>query len=282
MVANSATVINAGLVKLDFAGAASPASQILGSTATLSLGGGQLRLSGRSGTANSQTTGTLTVGGSYSEIDFETNGATSLALTFGDLARSWSGILSVGPHAAGSLRTSGSNGVGDNQALSSDGRVYAVLRDSVLGDDWAGTTVATGGVREIVKLSALGIQTPSTLDSLAGHADISAGVTTTTLAADVTLNSLRFGVAQATTLDRADNSILNTGGILVSSTVGAHDSVIVPQVRPTASTISNPELVIVQNNTQGSLLFQNGILNRTETGRTTVSVAKAGPTCGSA
>ena len=277
VVANSATVINAGLVKLDFAGAASPASQILGSTATLSLGGGQLRLSGRSGTANSQTTGTLTVGGSYSEIDFETNGATSLALTFGDLARSWSGILSVGPHAAGSLRTSGSNGVGDNQALSSDGRVYAVLRDSVLGDDWAGTTVATGGVREIVKLSALGIQTPSTLDSLAGHADISAGVTTTTLAADVTLNSLRFGVAQATTLDRADNSILNTGGILVSSTVGAHDSVIVPQVRPTASTISNPELVIVQNNTQGSLLFQNGILNRTETGRTTVSVAKAGP-----
>lgn len=275
-VANTATAVNAGLVKLDFAGTASPASQILGSTATLSLGGGRLLLSGRAGTASSQTTGTLTVGGSYSELDFDTNGATSLSLTVGDVARSWSGILSVGPHSAGSLRSSGSTGVGDNQALSSDGRVYAVLRDPVLGDDWAGTTVATAGVRDIVKLSALGIQTPSSLDSLTGHADIAAGVTTTTLAAETTVSSLRFGVAQGTTIAQTGTQILNTGGILVSSTVGAHDSIIAAQVRPTASTISNPELVIVQNNPLGSLIFQNGILNRTETGRTTVSVAKAG------
>ncbi len=276
-VANSATAVNAGLMKLDFAGSASPASQILGSAATLSLGGGRLLLSGRADTANSQTTGTLTVGSSFSELDFEPNGATSLSLTVGDVARSWSGILAIGPHSAGSLRSSGSTGVADNQALSTDGRVYAVLRDPVLGDDWAGTTAATGGLRDIVKLSALGIQTPSSLDSLAGHADITAGVTTTTLAAETTVSSLRFGVAQATTLAQTGNSILNAGGILVSSTVGAHDSVIAAQVRPTASTISNPELVIVQNNPLGSLIFQTGILNRTETGRTTVSVAKAGP-----
>lgn len=275
-VANSATAVNAGLMKLDFAGTASPVTQMLNGTASLSLGGGRLLLSGRAGAANSQTTGTLTVGGSFSELDFETNGATSLSLTVGDVTRSWSGILSVGPHSAGSLRTSGSTGVGDNQALSSDGRVYAVLRDPVLGDDWAGTTAVSGGMRDIVKLSALGLSTASTADSLAGHADIAAGVTTTTLAAETTVNSLRFGVAQATTLAQTGNSILNTGGILVSSTVGAHDSVIAAQVRPTASTISNPELVIFQNNPLGSLIFQNGIVNRTETGRTTVSVAKAG------
>ncbi len=275
-VANSATAVNAGLMKLDFAGSASPITQILNGTASLSLGGGRLLLSGRADTANSQTTGTLTVGGSFSELDFETNGATSLSLTVGDVARSWSGIVSVGPHSAGSLRTSGSTGVGDNQALSSDGRVYAVLRDPVLGDDWAGTTAVSGGMRDIVKLSALGIQTPSSLDSLAGHADIAAGVTTTTLAAETTVSSLRFGVAQSTTIAQTGNSILNTGGILVSSTVGAFDSIIAAQVRPTASTISNPELVIVQNNSLGSLVFQNGILNRTESGRTTVSVAKAG------
>lgn len=275
-VANSATAVNGGVMKLDFAGTASPSSQILGGTATLSLGGGLLRLSGRPDTANSQTTGTLTVGGSYSEMEFEMNGATVLTLTVGDVTRAWSGILSIGPHSAGSLLTTGGSGVADQQALSSDGRVYAVLRDPVFGDDWAGTTAASAGVREIVKLSALGIQTPSTHDGLAGHADITAGVTTTTLLAETTVSSLRFGVAQTSTIAQSGSQMLNAGGILVSSTVGAHDSIVVPQVRPTASTVSNPELVIVQNNPLGALIFQNGIHNRTEAGRTTVTVTKAG------
>jgi fibronectin-binding autotransporter adhesin len=276
-VANSATVVNAGVMKLDFAGAASPASQILGSTATLSLGGGRLVLSGRAGTVNSQTTGTLTVGGSYSELEFDANGASSLTLTVGDLARSFGGILVVGPHAAGALRSSGGTGVADVQALINDGRVFAVLRDPVQGDDWAGTTALSGGLRQVVGLAALGINTPSTADALTGHADIAAGVMTTTLSAETTVSSLRFAAAQATTIAQAGSQILNAGGILVSSTVGAHDSIIAAQVRPTASTVSNPDLVIVQNNPLGSLIFQNGIVNRTETGRTTVSVVKAGP-----
>lgn len=233
-----------------------------------------LRLTGKAATANAQTFGAFAPG-LLSEIEFEQNGATSLELTVGDFSRSWSGILSITP-ATGALRTNGTLGVADNAALARDGRVYAVIRDAVNGDEWAGTTAISGGTRDVVKLSTLGLYTPSDATTLAGHANIAAGVTTTTLAAETTVSSLRFGEAQATTIQRTATEILNTGGILVSPTVGANDSTIVAQTRPTASTENNPDLVIVQNNTQGSLVFQNGIINRTETGRTTVSVVKSG------
>ncbi|MFO1438600.1 MAG: autotransporter-associated beta strand repeat-containing protein [Verrucomicrobiaceae bacterium] len=274
-VSNTATTPNAGVIKLDFSGANSPASNILSATSTLTPGGGVLRLTGKATTANAQTFGTFTPG-SLSEIEFEQNGATSLDLTVGDFSRSWTGILSITPATTGTFRTTGTSGVADNAALARDGRVYAVIRDAVNGDEWAGTTAISGGTRDVAKLSALGLYTPSDATTLAGHANIAAGVTTTTLAAETTVSSLRFGETQATTIQRTASEILNTGGILVSSTVGANDSTIVAQTRPTASTESNPDLVIVQNNTLGSLIFQNGIINRTETGKTTVSIAKSG------
>ena len=274
-VNNTATTPNAGVMKLDFSGANSPATNILSATSTLTPGGGVLRLTGKTATANAQTFGTFSPGG-LSEIDFEQNGATSLDLTVGDFSRSWTGILSITPATAGTFRTNGTVGVADNAALMRDGRVYAVIRDAVGGDEWAGTNTISGGTRDVVKLSTLGLYTPSDASTLAGHANIAAGVTTTTLAAETTVSSLRFGEAQATTIQRTATEILNAGGILVSSTVGANDSLIVPQTRPTASTENNPDLVLVQNNTQGSLILQNGIINRTETGRTTVSIAKSG------
>jgi autotransporter-associated beta strand protein len=274
-VSNTVTSPNAGVMKLDFSGTNSPATNILSATSTLTPGGGVLRLTGKTATANGQTFGAFTPG-SLSEIEFEQNGATSLDLTVGDFSRSWSGILSITPATTGAFRTNGTSGVADSNALMRDGRVYAVIRDAAGGDEWAGTTTISGGTRDVVKLSALGLYTPSDASTLVGHANIATGVTTTTLAAETTVSSLRFGVAQATTIQRTTAEILNAGGILVSSTVGANDSLIVPQTRPTASTENNPDLVIVQNNTQGSLIFQNGIINRTETGRTTVSIAKSG------
>lgn len=274
-VNNTATTPNAGVMKLDFSGTNSPAANIMSATSTLTTGGGVLRLTGKSATANAQTFGTFTPG-SLAEIEFEQNGATSLDLTVGDFSRSWTGILSITPPTTGAFRTTGTAGVADNAALMRDGRVYAVIRDAVNGDEWAGTTAISGGTRDVVKLSTLGLYTPSDASTLAGHANIASGVTTTTLAAETTVSSLRFGEAQATTIQRTATEILNVGGILVSGTVGANDSIIVPQTRPTASTENNPDLVIVQNNTLGSLILQNGIINRTELNRTTVSVAKSG------
>lgn len=275
-VDNTITLVSAGLMKLDFSVASSPTSNILGAANALTMGGGTLRLTGRSATTNAQSFGTLTVT-NYSQIEFEQNGATAMNATFGNFSRSWSGILSISGPTTGALTTSGTTGVADNEALSRDGRVYAVIRDPVGGDEWAGTSAISAGFRSIVKLSALGLYTPSTATALSGHADIASGISTTTLSAETDVSSLRFAAAQATTIAQSGSQILNAGGILVSSTVGANDTIIEAQTRPSASTENNPELVIVQNNTAGSLIFQNGIINRTETGRTIVSVAKAGP-----
>jgi fibronectin-binding autotransporter adhesin len=279
-VGNSATIVTTGTMKLDFSGSNSPVNNILGSTATLNMNGGRLELIGSQGASHSQTLSTLTVGGSYSEIVFEPNGASSLKLTVGEIGRTVGGLLVIDPNQTGSMFTVGVTGIANNQALMNDGRMFVVVRDPVGGDDWAGTSVLTGGVREIVKLSQLGIQTSSTADSLVGHADIAEGVTLTTLNADTAINSLRFAVPQATTIARPDGEerVLSTGGILVSSTVGAHDSIIDVSLRPTAVTGgSNPDLVIMQNNTQGDLILKGGVLNLVDETRTIVTVVKAGP-----
>lgn len=275
-VNNTITLASAGVMKLDFSAASSPASNILGATNALTMGGGTLRLTGKAGATNAQSFGTLTVS-TYSQIEFEQNGATAMNMTVGNFSRSWAGILAISGPTTGALTTSGTTGVADNEAISRDGRVYAVIRDPVGGDEWAGTSAVSAGLRSIVKLSALGLYTPSTATTLSGHADIALGIPTTTLSAETEVSSLRFAAAQATTIAQSGSQILNAGGILVSSTVGANDTIIAAPTRPTASTENNPELVIVQNNTQGSLILQNGIINRTETGRTIVTVAKAGP-----
>ncbi len=161
----------------------------------------------------------------------------------------------------------------------SDGRMYAFIRDAVNGDEWAGTGTAVNDLRSIVKLSTLSAYTPSTATTLSGHADITAGVGTTTLSADTVLSSLRFSKAQDTVITQdATSRILDTGGILVSSTVGAHTTTIsTNSIRPTASTLNNPELIIVQNNVDGPLVLESRIVNRLDVNRTIVSVAKTGP-----
>lgn len=276
-VNNTSTSLTAGVLHLDFSAASSPLTNILNSAApgALSLNAATLKITGHSGSANAQTLGTLTLN-NYANLQMVQNGASSLNVTVGSLTRGWSSIWGIDLPTTGNLRTS--DGV-DNSALSFDGRVYAFIRDPVNGDEWAGTSAVSGGLRNVVKLSSLGGYTDSTATTLAGHANIAAGVTTTTLSADTSVSSLRFSQAQDTNITQdATGRILETGGILVSSTVGAHTTTISTlSLRPTASTVSNPELIIMQNNTLGSLVLESRIINRLDTGKTTVSVTKAGP-----
>lgn len=275
-VNNTVTNVNGGIMRLDFSAAGSPATNILNNAApgALTLAGGTLALRGGPGAANSQTVGNLTVT-NYSNLVFEQNSATTLDFTFGSLTRSWMGVLGITPATTGGISTTGGD---DNAAITRDGRVYAFLRDPVNGDEWAATNTAVDGVRQIVPLSSIGGYTLSDATSLAGHADIAPGVTTTTLDAETTVSSLRFAQPQATQITQSGSQILNTGGILVSSTVGANPTTISTlSIRPTASVDNNPDFVIVQNNVLAPLIFESRIINRTESGRTTVSVVKTGP-----
>lgn len=272
---NTTTNVNGGTLRLDFSATGSPLTNMLTNTAnTFTLGGGTLVLKGAASAANAQTVGNLTVS-NYSNLIFEQNGATSLDFTFGTLTRSWMGILGITPPTTGSIRTSGG---ADNAALTRDGRVYAFIRDAVNGDEWAATNTAVSGQRQIVPLSSIGGYTPTGASTLSGHANVTAGVLSTEISAETTISSLRFAQPQATSITQSGSQTLNVGGILVSSTVGANTTTISTQsIRPTASVDNNPDFVIVQNNTLAPLVFDARIINRTESGRTTVSVVKVGP-----
>ena len=74
------TIINGGMLTLDFSLSGAPASNILPSGGPLTLGGGSLTVVGNPGNAAVQTIGALTFNGGTSAIALNANGATSLAL----------------------------------------------------------------------------------------------------------------------------------------------------------------------------------------------------------
>src|SRR5690606_33129995 len=114
--------------------------------------------------------------------------------------------------------------------------------------------------------------TPSTEDALAGNADIAEGTTLTTLASNTSLASLRFNEAQETTIAGADRRLV-TGGILVTSAVGANDSTISVSKLSPAGAGGSADLVVIQNNVLGDLTISSAIEN---TG-SPIALTKAGP-----
>lgn len=271
-----------GTVHLDFSAPTSPATNILynGVTpAAMTLNNSTLKLTGLSGAANAQTLGNLTTTG-YTNINLNTNGASSLGLTFGTHARSLFNLIGLDLPAGSSLRL---NTGTDNALWAINNRPFAFIRDPVNGDEWAATGVISGGTRQVIPLSAIsGGYTPSTENSLAGNANITAGIATTNLLADTTTTSLRFAQPQATLItDGEATTTLTTGAILVSSTAGENTTTLATNfLRPSPATISlSPELNLVQNNTLAPLVISAGITNSLNSSgsSTPAYINKAGP-----
>lgn len=284
-VFTGALLPTAGTVHLDFSSAASPATNILYSgvatPVALSLNSSNLRLTGQTAATNAQTFGALTIT-NLTGIQLNSNGATNLTATFGTVTRAFGALLALDISPGSNLLlNTGTN----NTLLTANGRPFAFIRDSINGDEWAATGTLAGGTRPVVKLSSLSGAagySPSTLNGLTGNADIAAGVGTTTLTANASVDSLRFAQPQNTLIgESATGTTLTAGGILVSSTVGAHTSTITLgtlRATPTA-TSTNPELNIIQNNTAAPLVINAAISNslNASNAAATVSVNKAGP-----
>jgi len=276
-----AITATAGTVHADFSPATSPLTNLLyndvATPAALTLNGSTFRITGKTGETNSQTLGALTLT-HYANLTAVQNGATSLNLTLGVPTRSFGALLGLDLPSSGSIRmNTGEN----NSILLVNSRPYAFIRDSVNGDEWAATGALSGGTRPLVKLSTTGGYTASTATTLAGNADIAAGIPTTTLAGNTSITSLRFAQAQVSTVIQSEPTELTVGGILVSSTVGNHLTTIsTATLRPTPASVAiNPELTIFQNNPHAPLLIQSAITNSLTSigGAGTVSVRKAGP-----
>lgn len=273
--AAGATNINNGTVHLNFNGAGAPASNILYSGTTvpgaLVLGGGQLQATGKADSTSSQTFGNATLNSGMSYISALSSGSGSMGITMGIIARNVGGTLQFDLPSLGAIRTSAGT---DNALLSGAGGVaYA----TVGLNDWAATSAASGGLRNIVGLSTLNAYTASTTTSLTGHANIAPNVTGTTLAANTTIQTLRFNQAQSTTISNGETTtLLTTGGILVTPEVGANTTTISTNLR---APVGGSDLVIFQNNTEAPLVLTGKVLNTVSTAGAAVatSLTKAGP-----
>lgn len=271
-VATGTTTVNNGTLALNFNAATAPASNILYTGVTvgnLAMGNSStLKVIGKTDSTSTQafTTLTLSNAGSY-RITAEQNGATSLNLNFtGAFTRSVAGAL-----LNFDLPTSGvisQVGGANNTLVTGTGSVaYATVGLS----DWAGYATSATTTRNIVGLSSFNGYTSSTATSLTGNADMTGS---TTLSAATAISSLRFNQPLAATISQDSTArILTTGGILVTPNVGANTSTI--SVATLRAPASAPDLVIIQNNTEGILKITSKISQNASAG--TTGLTKAGP-----
>lgn len=285
-VANTAINLYAGTLHLDYSASTSPASSLVhngvSAPSDLTINGGTLLITGKNGQNVGQTfgqlvpTGASTTYGGSSYLTVAQNGATSIDLTFGNISRGFGGILGLTRPTTGTLKTTGG---ADNQVLISGlGMAYMWILDPTNGDHWAGTTALSAGLRDIVPLSQLttGGYTASTATTLAGNADIAAGVGTITLAASTTITTLRFAQPQTTLITQSTTGrVLTTSGILVSSTVGAFTQTISTSQLRVPDSASNNDFPIIQNNTAAPLVISSAIIN--QGGGLATTLSKAGP-----
>ncbi|MEI9893427.1 MAG: autotransporter-associated beta strand repeat-containing protein [Chthoniobacter sp.] len=290
-------------------GTAANGFQIFGGTVILDSTGGAAAVTTSAtmqltlGSSTTATAATLGGGGTFSM----TTGATSTTQTFTNLALgakdntislasttgaanlTFTGTSFNRGAAGGTLNLNESTGTG-TASINLTGTIAASSAASVAGailldggatgnafavfngNDWA----ARNGSNQIVALGSAGAgtYTANTATALSGNADMTAATPSTVLGTpSTTITSLRFNAAAAETLDLNGNTLV-TGGILIGSGSGANDETIQGTGGGTLQGIASKDLVVIQNNTSGSLVISAAIANNT--GATALTKSGAG------
>ena len=234
------TTVNAGT--LDLGG--STATGSLASTITLGLGGGTLNYTRTGGTT--QTFAGTTINAGSSAVN--TVASDTIALTA--LTRNVGGTVDFG--IAGTITTTTPNSSGIIGG-------YA----TVAGTDWA--TSGASGTNPITALTSASY----TSDTWGTGFNTTVTTASNTIADGTNTNSLRFNGTAQDTVTLAGTSIINSGGILVTSNVGAFTSQI---TGGTLEGANGKDLVVIQNNTLGALQIDSVIANN----GTTPGLTKSG------
>ena len=259
-------VSNDGAGPLVFSSNMTAANAAMGVTFT---GGGNITIqsiTGNSNTLNFVKTGpgTLTVNGnvtsSAAASDIRAQGG---VLSFASTATTSSNSTMVSQRSVGGiLRVASGASVKTNADTNTNGIMggWAVFN----GTDWAqvngaGTAISAYAGGYVSDTWASGNNTDVT--------------TSSTPASGSTTNSLRFNAAAANTLTLAGANTIESGGILVTSNVGANNTSITGGTLAGANT---KDLVIHQLNTGGTLTIGSIIANNT--GATALTVAGPGTT----
>ena len=257
------TIVSTGTLKLDFSATGAPATNIINSSSALALGGGTLNLTGKASTTNSQTvTNGTTLNAGASAVVLTANAtANPLLLSLGAITRSVGGTVDF-TQPTGTIGAT--NGVTTSTANTAG---------TILGG-WAtvgGTGWATNNSTNIVALGSY-TTTASAGTTATNYTNNDMDVTNSagSLSGTITPNSLRFNTAAANTVTLATGTnTINSGGILVTSTVGNNLSTL---TGGTLNGASGMDLVVIQNNTSNGLTIASVIADNT----TATGLTKAG------
>lgn len=231
LVAASGTTLT-----IDYSQTGSSTANVIGSGAPVTLTAATLNFTGKASTANTQTLGNVLINSGLSTITPTAGASGSLAVNFGTFSRAAGGYLAVNLAAGVTLKTVAGGGTGG---------ILSGWATTSSGTTWV--AVDAGGT-----MSALSSFTNDTWSG--GNVDVTAN---STQSAGATANSIRFNTANARTVTLSGTNTLTTGGILITSNVGANASTITGgSLRPAAGN----DLTIFQNST-GTLTIGSSILD---------------------
>ncbi len=257
------TELRAGLLRLDFAGAGAPTSNIVNSVSPLYLYDGVLAVRGKDGAANTQTFNGTNLREGYTSIEVAPGAGGTVAVNLGALSRASTVNTTNTGHVLNITNPSGatvttSHTETTNGVLTINATAFATANKT----DWA-----TLSGSNIVALSTYQTSTDPTAwaasdnVSLSGNPDSNPGTQT--------INTLRLTGSSAITL--GGNLTIGASGILitgagVNSFTGGN---LIGGGNQTAQ-----ELIIVQNNTANPVTMSTTLRNGTGT---TTHLTKAGP-----
>ncbi len=232
------TFTGAGSTNLNFAGIGAPTSNLINSTAILSLGGGTLIITGSSGGNNGQSFASTTlIANTSSELTFAQGGATSLSGTLGAITRNAAAILDITLPTAGSVTTTnaGVNGV----LTSAAGTAFATVN--------GGSAFASGGLT-IAPVVPVPSGYGTTVNAGVGVGD--------TPSIGIGANTLTFSGAGDSVAFSGLNTI-TTGGILVAPTASGSSVISSGTIQAGAG----KEIVVINNEpaVSGSLTISSVI-----------------------
>lgn len=288
-----ATTVNGGVLQLDFANMAT-ATDLINAASTLTTGGGELNIKGKSSGVTSQTLGNVgQTGNSYNRIVVNANGGAGTTLALGTLGHNSGGstLIDISSAGAGVTTTSAvTNGLLNASYLVKDatGTGFATKSGSnvVRYDDTTGAVLGTGATTNTTNYSTLNsVYTSGSLALAAGNQSLnSLAIDTTISGGTIDLVSGIKTVASTGLLFRGANSAtvingqlgasgsevnihqLGSGTLTINSTLGGAATKVTKD--------GSGELVLGANNTfTGGLMVNDGTVTLTGTlGSNTVQV----------
>jgi autotransporter-associated beta strand protein len=257
------TTVTEGVLELDFS-AAGTATDIIKNSSALVLSGGELLLTGKNATVNSQTVNGLTLNSGKSEITLTANGATSLVLNLGNITNNAGATVNFTLPTGTQDATNGITTTRTNDASGILGAWATVT--TATGTEWAVSGApgggASGNITAYAGYTNINVYGGVILDNAANNVRIQNGGVAGNITlqdSDTKANTLMQDSDFVGTVDTA-GGILRTYGIMISS--GAADLVIgdVTGAAGTLTTASNGGDLVLSVQDADSILTVNSVI----------------------